>query len=166
MQRFDKSSLTDNFHHIGMIVKDVDKTVRFLESLGIGPFEPLMITSKERKLKGKPLTGLKLKVRMAHVEPTRIEAIEPLEGTGPWFEFLEKHGDEIAHIAFVVDDIEKSKSELISRRLKLLFESWFEDGGASAYLESEELGGSILEIFQRPVNYVPSIKGQREGIDH
>jgi len=156
MQGVDKSSITDNFHHVGIIVKDVDRTVRFLESLGIGPFEPLVISSKKRTLRGSAFTGLKLKIRMAHVGPTRIEAIEPLEGTGPWFEFLEKHGDGIAHMAFVVDDIEKSKAELVSRGLNLLFETWFENGGAAAYLESEELGESILEILQRPPDYVPA----------
>lgn len=150
-----KSSITDNFHHVGIIVRDVDKVVNFYEALGIGPFEPLIITAKERKLKGKPLSGLKLKIRVAHVGPTRIEAIQPLEGTGPWFEFLEKHGEGIAHIAFVVKDIEKSKAELTARGLKILFETWFENGGAAAYFESDEIGWSVLEIIQRPTDYNP-----------
>jgi methylmalonyl-CoA/ethylmalonyl-CoA epimerase len=155
MPGFKKSSLTDNFHHVGIIVKDVDKVVNFYESLGIGPFEPLVITAKERKLRGKPLKGLKLKIRIAHVGSTRIEAIQPLEGTGPWFDFLEKHGEGIAHIAFVVDDIEKSKAELTSKGLKILFETWFENGGAAAYFESDEIGWSVLEILQRPADYNP-----------
>jgi hypothetical protein len=98
------------------------------------------------------------------VGPTRIEAIQPVEGAGPWFEFLEKHGDGIAHIAFVVDDIEKAKSELTARGLKILYESWFENGGGAAYLESDQVEGTILEIFQRPSNYIPRSKRQREGI--
>lgn len=155
MQSMKKSSITDNFHHVGIIVKDVDKAVNFYESLGIGPFESLTLTARERKLRGKPLSSLKLKIRIAHVGPTRIEAIQPIEGAGPWFEFLEKHGDGIAHIAFVVDDIEKAKSELAARGLKILYESWFENGGAAAYLESDQVGGTILEIFQRPPDYVP-----------
>jgi methylmalonyl-CoA/ethylmalonyl-CoA epimerase len=135
MPGFKKSSLTDNFHHVGIIVKDVDKVVNFYESLGIGPFEPLVITAKERKLRGKPLKGLKLKIRIAHVGSTRIEGI--------------------AHIAFVVDDIEKSKAELTSKGLKILFETWFENGGAAAYFESDEIGWSVLEILQRPADYNP-----------
>jgi hypothetical protein len=58
-------------------------------------------------------------------------------------------------MAFVVDDIEKAKFELVTRGLKILYESWFEDGGAAAYLESDQVGGTVLEIFQRPPNYVP-----------
>jgi catechol 2,3-dioxygenase-like lactoylglutathione lyase family enzyme len=155
IQRMKKSSITDNFHHVGIIVKDVDKAVNFYESLGIGPFESLTITARDRKLRGKPLSGLKLKIRIAHVGQTRIEAIQPVEGAGPWFEFLERHGEGIAHMAFVVDDIEKAKFELVTRGLKILYESWFEDGGAAAYLESDQVGGTVLEIFQRPPNYVP-----------
>jgi 4-hydroxyphenylpyruvate dioxygenase-like putative hemolysin len=58
---------------------------------------------------------LKLKIRLAHVKGTRIKANEPLEGTGPWFEFLEERGEGIAHVAFLVKDIKKSKVELTAR---------------------------------------------------
>src|SRR4030067_2705972 len=104
-----KSSITDNFHHVGIFVRDLDKALKFYESLGIGPFEqPVTATVRERKLRGKPMSVLKLRIGHAHVGPTRIEVIQPVEGTGPWFEFLERHGDGISHIAFFVEDIEKA----------------------------------------------------------
>jgi len=153
-----ESSITDAIHHIGMIVRDADRTAAFYESLGIGPFKPLIFDSRERKLGDKTLAGLKLKLRMGHVGDTRLEMIQPLEGEGPWFDFLAKHGEGVAHIAFVVKDIEKSKAELVARGLKVVYESWFQNGGAAAYLESDELGGILLEIFQRPSDYVPRKK--------
>ena len=114
---------------------------------------------KDRKLRGKPFSGLKLKILMAHIGPTRIELIQPIEGTGPWSEFLARHGEGVAHVAFVVDDLEKSKQELVKRGLKILSESWFENGG-SAYLESDNLG-TVLEIIQRPSDYVPREKTRK-----
>ena len=41
-KRHDMSPLS-NFHHVGSIVKDVDKTASYYESLGLGPFEPLIV---------------------------------------------------------------------------------------------------------------------------
>ena len=148
------SSISDSFHHVGLIVKDADKTVAFYESLGIGPFEPLAVDVRERKLRGKPFSGAKLKIRIAHVGPTRIEIIQSVEGQGPWFDFLERRGEGCAHFAYVVNDVEKAKAELLQRGLKVVYESWFTNGGAAAYLESDRLSGVMLEIFQRPSDYV------------
>jgi methylmalonyl-CoA/ethylmalonyl-CoA epimerase len=155
-----KSSITGTFHHVGLVVKDADETADFYESIGLGPFEDITFKVKDRKLRGEPLPHLKLKIRMAHTGPTRIELIQPIEGEGPWFEFMAKHGEGVAHVAFVVDDLQKSKEELVKRGLKVLTESLFEDGG-SAYLESDKLGGTVVEIIQRPSDYVPREKTRK-----
>ena len=34
-------------HHVGIIVKDVDKTVEYYGTFGIGPFEPFHIERRE-----------------------------------------------------------------------------------------------------------------------
>ena len=150
-----KSPVSEAFHHVGLIVKDADKTAEFYESLGIGPFEPLAMEAVERKLRGKPFGGVKLKIRLAHVGRTRIELIQPVEGTGPWFEFLQRRGEGCAHVGFVVDDVKTAKAEMVNRGLMILYESWFSNGGAAAYLESSEPTGVVFEIFQRPSDYVP-----------
>ncbi|MFC1873206.1 VOC family protein [Chloroflexota bacterium] len=155
---FQKPPITGIFHHVGLVVRDVDKTADFYESLGVGPFEPLVFGVKNRKLRGAPLSGLKLKIRMAHTGPTRIELIQPIDGIGPWFDFLAHHGEGATHIGYVVNDIDESKKELVKRGLKIIYEGWFENGSAAAYVESEKLGGIIFEIFQRPSNYVPREK--------
>lgn len=143
-----------NVHHVGVIVRDVEKAAEFYQSLGIGPFEPLIIEAEERRLRGKLINDLKLKVMMAHMGPIRIELLQPVKGKGYiWEEFLEEKGGGIHHVAFLVDDIEKEKAALIKKGLNHIFISKYKNGGGAAYFEPDENDGFVLEIFQRPRDY-------------
>jgi len=138
-------------HHIGAVVKDVDKTAEYYESLGMGSFERLILNPKERTMRGKPADDLKLKIRMAHVEPTRFELIEPVAGEGSiWKEFLESKGEGIHHLAFLVDDIDKEEAELVKKGLNVIFKVRFVNGGGTTYFETDKIGGVTFELFQRP----------------
>lgn len=152
----EESAMTENFHHVGLIVRDADRVAEYYESLGIGPFEPLDVDVIERKFRGKPISGVQLKIRMGHVGSTRIEIIQPVEGEGPWSDFLDHQGEGCAHLAFVVDDINKALDEVINRGMNIVYQSKFRNGGAAAYLESDRIGGIMLELFQRPNKYVAS----------
>ena len=152
------SLLTENFHHVGLIVRDVDGVAEYYESLGIGPFLPLAIDVVKREFRGKTISGVELKIKMAHVGSTRIEIIQPVAGGGPWREFLDRHGEGCAHVAFVVDDINKAIDEMVKRGMNIVYQSKFKNGGAAAYLESDKLGGIMFELFQRPGDYAPREK--------
>ena len=50
---------------VGVVVKDIDKTVEYLSTLGIGPFEPWRGSPIiERRFQNRPV-DYKLKVKMA-----------------------------------------------------------------------------------------------------
>ena len=40
MKKKTVGELLSKFHHLAIIVKDVDQAVDYLQGLGIGPFEP------------------------------------------------------------------------------------------------------------------------------
>jgi methylmalonyl-CoA/ethylmalonyl-CoA epimerase len=143
-----KSALS-NIHHVGAIVRDVDETAEYYESLGMGPFEPLIVNGKDTRIMGKLVHDLKLKIRMGHIGPIRIELIEPVTGAGSiWKEVLESKGEGIHHLAFVVEDIEKAKTELIEKGLNLIFSARFNKNGGAAYFETNKVGDLVLELFQ------------------
>jgi len=145
-----KTPLT-NIHHVGAIVRDVDKTAEYYESLGMGPFEPLIIDGQEERIRGKLVDNLKLKIRMGHIGPIRMELIEPVAGRESiWKEVLESKGEGIHHLAFLVDNIEKAKAKLIEQGLNLIFSAKFGNGGGAAYFETDRIGGLVLELFQVP----------------
>ena len=145
-------------HHIGVIVKDLDKTVELYESLGMGPFERISVTVRERNLpSGESLDDLKLMAKQAHVGPIRIELIQPVSGkwSKPFMGFLESRGEGVAHIAFLARDIEKDETKAVTMGIDIMYTSKFVNGGANAYFETQEIGGVIFELLQRPSDYVP-----------
>ena len=152
-----------DFHHVGIVVRDVDKAAEHYESLGIGPFEPLIIYAAERRIRGELVDDLKLKIRMAHVGTTRFELIEPVGGKISLHkEFLESRAGGIHHLAFVVDDIDNAEAELVKKGLNLIFSSRFKNGGGAAYFQSDKPGTVLFELFQRPRDYVPRNKRANE----
>ena len=143
-----------NLHHVGIMVRDVDKAAEYYESLGIGPFETVIMDITERRLRGKLVSdvdAIKPKIKQAHVGPIRFELIQPVPGKESiWGEFLENKGEGIQHLAFVVDDSEKEEAELVKKGLNVIYSSKFQKGGSATYFETDKIGGVVFELFQRP----------------
>ena len=86
------------FHHISVVVRDMEKAIKFYESMGIGPFPPLLgpqgkVPLADKTLHGKS-AGWELDLRHAEggIGDLTFELIQPLEGDTPVKDFLEKHG--------------------------------------------------------------------------
>jgi catechol 2,3-dioxygenase-like lactoylglutathione lyase family enzyme len=138
-------------HHVGAVVRDADQAAKHFESLGMGPFEPLIVSPQEERIRGKLIHDLKLKIRMGHIGPIRLELIEPVAGEESiWKEVLESKGEGIHHLAFAVDDIEKAKTDLIKEGLSLIFSARFNNSGGAAYFETDRIQGLVFELFQAP----------------
>jgi len=140
-----------DIHHIGAIVRDVEKTAAYYESLGIGSFEPLIIDVQDQRVRGKLANDLELKVKMWNIGPIKVELIEPVAGKESiWKEVLERRGEGIHHLAFLIDNIEKAKAELIEKGLNLIFSAEMKPGGSCVYFETGQIGSLIFELFQPP----------------
>ena len=146
-------------HHVGIIVKDVEKTAEYYGTFGVGPFELLHIERRESLLRGKPLDDLNLRIKQARVGSIRVELIQPIGGEEyPWMKFLKTQGEGISHIAFVVDDVEKEEARLSNIGISIIFKTKYLNGGAVSYFDTDKIGGVIFELLQRPTGYVPSVK--------
>ena len=135
-------------HHLGVIVEDVDKTAKYYESLGFGPFRLLKLDVKERKLRGELVEDPNLKVRIGYVGPIQFELFQPDKGTDSvWSDFLKNRGEGVQHLAFAVNNIDREEAELVTKGLNVTVRIRWPDGGAT-YFETEKLGGLILEICE------------------
>lgn len=140
-----------DIHHIGAIVRDVDKTAAYYESLGIGSFKPLIIDVQDQRVRGRLANDLELKVKMWNIGPIKVELIEPVAGKESiWKEVLERRGEGIHHLAFRIDNIEKAKAELIEKGFNLIFSAEMKPGGSCAYFETGRIGSLVFELFQPP----------------
>lgn len=91
--------------HIGIVTKDVDKTVRMFETT-FGITVPAAVEVGPIPLPGDAPGGAKYKVRFttARVGDVNIELIQPTVGEGPHKDHLDRFGTGLQHIAFTVKD--------------------------------------------------------------
>jgi methylmalonyl-CoA/ethylmalonyl-CoA epimerase len=130
--------------HVAIAVKDLQKTIKRLEALGIGPFKPYdfdVIPPLAGKLyfHGKPLEGAKkggnVNLYIGKMGNVSLEIFEPIDAPSPQQEFMDKRGEGIHHIAFTVDDFEKELSNLTEKGAEILQIARLENNCGACYLD-------------------------------
>jgi methylmalonyl-CoA/ethylmalonyl-CoA epimerase len=136
-----------NLCDIGIVVKDLDKTVTRLEALGIGPFVPAQAPPGAEGLfyRGQPLTA-KFRGLVAHLGAIELEIFEPQENPNPWEDFMATKGEGIHHIGFHVDDIEKEVNRLTDQGAEVIMTGKINGQLAAAYIDLKA-GGLIIELM-------------------
>jgi methylmalonyl-CoA/ethylmalonyl-CoA epimerase len=135
--------------HMGFLVRDLDKAIKYFESLGIGPFQEIeMETIVYREMYGKP-ADWKLRAAVVKIDPgVKIELIQPLEKADLLQNFLDEKGEGINHVAFAVEDLDKEVAELRRRGLQPIFSAKRSTGYGGVYFDTREMGGTIFELIQ------------------
>ena len=139
------------FHHTGVIVRDIDKAIEFLESIGIGPFG-MMDGQKwidipfKGELHGKPAEW-SVKISNADVGPHQIELLQPSGGPSALQEFLDESGEGVHHIAYLSDDVKGELSKLVTKGVEVLTSANLDTGGF-AYIKTDP-AGIVIEIRAR-----------------
>lgn len=142
--------LLSRFHHVGVLVKNLDEAVEYYEALGMGPFEPSNLVHIDRKVYGKPVTDVKNIVKATKMGPIGIELVQPVSGESPQKKFLESRGEGINHIAFIVDDIDEAISIMVEEGFKVISSSKNEGGGGMAFFDTDKVGGVQIELEELP----------------
>jgi catechol 2,3-dioxygenase-like lactoylglutathione lyase family enzyme len=136
-------------HHLSVVVRDLDKAVKFYESIGIGPFEDYPPLTEYIKLNVPDETGFfNLKFKIAQVGDIQIQLCQPGEGKSPYKDFLEKKGEGVYHLGFVVDRVDESEAELRRLGLKVLSSGRRADGSGFSYMDTAQEAGVTLLVRQ------------------
>jgi methylmalonyl-CoA/ethylmalonyl-CoA epimerase len=142
-----KTSFT-KLHHVGIVVKDINKAIAYFESMGIGPFsgpggQKTFTVSFKGKLHGKPAEW-KTTIANAKFGDVELEMLEPTEGPQALRESLDKTGEGLHHIGFISEDLESEKANFKKNGIGV----WTE-GGAGAeffYSDPSPVGGLAIEF--------------------
>ena len=141
---------------IALVVKDLEATVReWHDRFGVGPWQfytygPPLVKRMTRH--GEPCE-YRMKVALANVGPMRIELIETMEGDTVYAEFVRDHGYGVHHLGVLVDDMEEALARARTAGLTMTQDGagFGPDGdGHYAYLDTELLMGTTIELIQRP----------------
>ena len=136
-------------HHLSVVVRNLEKATQFYESIGIGPFEDYPPLTEYIKLNVPDETGFfNLKFKVAQVGDIQIQLCQPGEGKSPYKDFLEKKGEGVYHLGFVVDQVDDSETELKKLGLKVLSSGRRADGSGFSYMDTAQEAGVTLLIRQ------------------
>lgn len=133
---------TRSLYHIAIAVNNIEEAEKLYES-ALG----LKVTHRE--------VVEDQGVRASMLEPegggTAIELLEPLHENSPISKFLEKRGEGIHHIAFLVDDLVSALEELKKEGVRLIDES--PRVGAHytrvAFIHPKALNGVLIELAEK-----------------
>ncbi len=152
-QKIPENSPFDNrhYHHVGVIVRDMEKTIKYLSSIGIGPFgmsggQKWVEVPFQGELRGKP-AAWKVKISNARLGSGELELLQPSGGQSLLQEFLDNHGEGLHHVGYITDNLDRDIKNLASQGVKILT-SAVADKGGFAYFETGAVGGIVTELRQ------------------
>ena len=144
---------------VGVVVKDLDKTMEHLTSLGLGPFKVLTVYHPSATVKGKKVS-YQVRLALSQQGPVQLELIEYQKGETIQKDFLDERGEGLHHIKFNVQDLDKTLDAFGKKGIEVLQQDRFVGGGGLAYMATDKIGGMIMEVVQPPPDYDPE-KGVR-----
>jgi methylmalonyl-CoA epimerase len=138
-----KDGKVESLYHVAIAVRKIDEVEKLYEkALG------LRVTHRE--------VVQEQGVRSSMLEPegggTPIELLEPLSDNSPISKFLEKRGEGIHHICFIVEDIESALKRLKEQGVQLIDESPHPGayGAKVAFIHPKAMNGVLIELAEMP----------------
>ena len=141
---------------VGVVVKNLEKTIEYLTSLGLGPFRIRMSDHPSGLVRGKK-TYYKVRVAMSQQGPVQLQLIEYLEGETIFRDFLREKGEGLHHIAFKVEDLNAAVEKSIGQGMDVLQQDQFLGGGGLAHVGPAKMGGFVMKLIQHPPGFDPAV---------
>lgn len=137
-------------HHICLVVRDIDKSQAYYESIGIGPWQQYPPLTEYTDLDvPNPEAFTQMKYRVVNLDNVQLQLCQPLELDCPQRLFLETHGEGVFHLGFehdVADAIDQGS--LLG--LDVLMRGQRPDGSGFAYFDTADHAGVVLETRKSP----------------
>jgi len=122
--------------HIGIAVSDLDAGIALYQKLGF-TLEAI-----------EEVPSQKVKVAFFPCGNTRLELLAPTSEDSPIAKFIEKRGEGIQHLAFAVDDLPASLTEMEEQGVQLIDKEPRPGahGAQIAFLHPRSTGGVLIEL--------------------
>ncbi len=128
--------------HIGIVVNDLkERTRKYTSLLGL----------EVKEIEEVNVENVTNRVAFLPIGETNIELIQTSAKTGLAADFLKERGEGIHHIAFEVEDLNKTFQELRSKGVQFIWNKIVKGsrGSIIALIKPEELGGIYIELVQK-----------------
>ena len=141
-----------NPHHICIVVKDIEKTKSYYESIGIGPWTEYPPLVEYTKLNVEDEAGfLSTHFVFTQIGDLQLQLAQPGKGKSHYKDFLESKGEGVFHIGFAVGDIDAAEQQLTGNGMEILASGRRGDGSGFSYLDTREEAGVTLLVRQMKI---------------
>jgi len=127
--------------HVAIVVRNLDEALAFYrDALGLDVIERCDVPEEGVEIASLPLAR------------GRIELVRPLSDEGGIARFLEKRGEGLHHICFVVDDIVDAMEQLREAGADLVTDEpqIGADGTRYIFIHPKSAHGVLLELYEEP----------------
>lgn len=126
------------FDHVGVAVKSLEQMLAIYGKIG------------EFEVKKTEVAGQKARVALLKAGDASVEFLEPTSGDSTLAKFIRERGEGLHHIAFEVDDIEKSTEELKGRGFRFIYDKPADGkfGSRVNFIHPRSTGGVLVELTQ------------------
>ena len=130
----------DSLAHIGIAVRNLEASSKLFQTLLGRPLDH----SEE-------VPDQKVKTAFFHLGQTAIELTAATDAESPIAKFIEKRGEGVHHLSFVVADLDNELARLKAEGFQLVDETprAGADGHAIAFLHPKSTNGVLIELCQR-----------------
>jgi methylmalonyl-CoA/ethylmalonyl-CoA epimerase len=124
--------------HTGIAVRDMDEALaRYKRIYGLEPSERVTVVDQH------------VEVAFLPVSDTRVELVQPTDMESGVARFLQKHGEGLHHIAFLVEDIHRELKRLRDEGVELIDREPREGPhGLIAFVHPRGNGGILVELVE------------------
>jgi len=131
-------------HHICIVVRDIEASVAFYESIGIGPWQDYPpLTEYTRLTVPNPDAFYALKYKLANVGGVQLQLCQPPELDCPQRRFLDSRGEGVYHIGFE-SDLDEAAEAAVALGLNVLARGQRDNGSGFIYFDTADDAGVVL----------------------
>lgn len=136
-------------HHLCIVVRDVEKAMRYYASIGIGPWEEYPPLAEYTKLNVMDEAAFfACRFVFTRIGTLQLQLVQPGEGRTIYRDFLEQKGEGVFHIGFEVPDVDAAQEKLAQDGVAALASGRRDDGSGFAYLDTRDQAGVTLLVRQ------------------
>ena len=148
--------MTDPFrtvHHVCIVVSDIEAAVRFYESISISGWQeyPPLVDYTDLNVPDND-AFFAMKYKYTDAPGLQLQLCEPNDGPSPQRKFLDRTGDGVFHIGFVVDDVDDATEQVHSLGMKTWMYGRRGNRTGFTYFRTPEIAGVTLEVRQSPTS--------------
>jgi len=135
---------------VGIVVRDIDRTTKAWAGL-LGVEAPKWsltdpVETGHTKYRGQSTTA-RAKLAFIDLGQVQLELIEPVGGPSTWKDFLDRNGEGVQHIAFLIRDMD-GQMRILERQGMPAVQRGDYTGGRYGYIDSNSKLGVMLELLE------------------